>query len=98
MPLRPDSPAAEKYNALEAVLLDIAPTRIASVEKIQPHVRRLLDVVVDLERARDNRMGEALSQRIAEGKCAILGRYCLTHNVLEDAGHAYANRRLSTLD
>jgi hypothetical protein len=38
------------------------------------------------------------AQRIAAGQCSVLAGWCLTHNVEENASHAFDTGNLATLD
>jgi hypothetical protein len=49
-------------------------------------------------KTRDLEWAKWLAGRIAEGKCALVGGWCVVHNTEDNPGHAFEKGGLSTLD
>lgn len=68
---------------------DIQPSEVYLIEKTLDYGARQLE---------ERRRGEGLAANIAAGQCAIVGGWCLLHNLADDPGHAYSTGRVGTLD
>jgi hypothetical protein len=95
-PVRTDSPSSPLWNLILEPLRQLS-LRDAHV-LTRDEMLNIVGIIRQAERLDDNLRGPGLADRISEGLCAIVGTWCLTHNVPEDPGHALDTKRLDTLD
>lgn len=80
--------AWRKRDAITESLLGVArnPMTQRLIEQLSSNLFNTLeDINKEIERERER----GLAQRIAEGRCAVLRDWCLTHNEEQNPGHAH---------
>lgn len=74
--------AAQRYDIIEEWA-----NGYYGVTASRDQVLWLMGMLSNINYAESVERGELLAQRIADGKCAVLGETCLTHHVPNDVYH-----------